>query len=532
MSSNQTTSIWMETAKVMSFPPLAQDLRVDVCVVGAGISGLTTAYLLGRAGRRVAVIDDGPIGGGESGRTTAHLTAALDDRYFRIERLHGQRGAQLAAESHMSAIHRIAAIVGVEGIDCAFERVDGYLFLGGDSTEEELDHEIEAAHRAGLVDVRKLPRAPIDAFHTGPCLHFPNQGQFHILKYLAGLARAIVRDGGQICCGSHVTEIRDGDPAHVKTDDGHTVWADDLVIATNSPVNDWVKIHTKQSAYRTYVVGARIPRGSVPRALYWDTPSPYHYIRLDGGSNRRDDVLIVGGEDHKTGQEDDPEERFRCLEEWTRDRFPMVEDFAYHWSGQVLEPVDYMGFIGKNPGDDEHVYIATGDSGNGMTHGTIAGMLLTDLIVGRDNPWSALYDPARITLRAAPEFARENLNVVAQYADYLTPGDVESVEEIRPGSGAIVRRGTRKLAVYRADDGTLHERSAVCTHLYCIVEWNAVERTWDCPCHGSRFDAFGHVVNGPAVTDLAMVEPDEAEERRPAADDGTRRERDSDAPRA
>jgi Rieske Fe-S protein len=303
----------------------------------------------------------------------------------------------------------------------------------------------------------------------------------------------------------------------VKTEDGFTVRATDLVVATNTPVNDWVKIHTKQAAYRTYVIGSRIPRGSVPRALYWDTPDPYHYIRLDSGTNQRDDVLIVGGEDHKTGQEDNPEERFRCLEEWTRDRFPMVEDFEFRWSGQVLEPVDYLAFIGRNPGDERHVYIATGDSGNGITHGTIAGMLLKDLITGRENPWATLYEPSRITLRAAPEFARETLNVAAQYADYLTPGEVESIAEIRPGTGAIVRRGARKLAVFRADDGSVHERSAVCTHLYCIVEWNSVESTWDCPCHGSRFDAYGRVINGPAGTDLAMIEPEAgASEDRPS----------------
>jgi glycine/D-amino acid oxidase-like deaminating enzyme/nitrite reductase/ring-hydroxylating ferredoxin subunit len=503
----------MATASVPSYPALAQDLDADVCIVGAGIAGLTTAYHLARAGQQVVVLDDGPIGGGESGRTTAHLTAALDDRYIEIERLHGEHAARVAAESHRAAIDRIERICRVEGIDCGFERVDGYLFLGGDDDESLLERELDAVRRAGLA-VEMLARAPITSFDTGPCLRFANQAQFHILKYLAGLARAIERDGGKIFCGSHVSEIADGEPAHVKTEDGRTVTARELVICTNSPVNDWVTMHTKQAAYRTYVIGARIPRGSVPRALYWDTPDPYHYIRLDSGSSRPDDVLIVGGEDHKTGQDDEPEERFRCLESWTREHFPMVRDVEYRWSGQVMEPIDALAFIGRNPGDDKHVLIATGDSGNGMTHGTIAGMLLSDLAMGRDNPWTTLYDPSRITLRAAGEFAKENLNVARQYSDYLTPGDVEREDQIRPGSGAVIRRGARKVAVFRADDGALHERSAVCTHLYCIVEWNSVERTWDCPCHGSRFDAYGKVVNGPAVADLAMIEPDETERPR------------------
>jgi glycine/D-amino acid oxidase-like deaminating enzyme/nitrite reductase/ring-hydroxylating ferredoxin subunit len=513
--SGQTTSVWMATAEVPEFPALDHNVQCDVCIVGAGIAGLMTAYALARAGRKVVVIDDGPIGGGETGRTTAHLVNALDDRYFEIEAMHGEAGARIAAESHTAALDRFESIIRTEGIACGFERVDGYLFLGPDDDARTLDLELAAAHRAGLADVRKLARAPISAFDTGPCLVFPNQAQLHALRLLTGLVRCIARDGGEIYCRSHVNEISDGSPASVKTTDGHTVTARDLVIATNAPVNDWVKMHTKQASYRTYVVSARIPKGSVERTLLWDTNEPYHYVRLASGIDGPDDILIVGGEDHKTGQEErSPGERFAAVERWTRERYPMVGSFEHRWSGQIIEPIDYMGFIGINPGSD-HVYIITGDSGNGMTNAAVAGMLLTDLIAGRENPWAKLYDPSRISLRATPEFAKENLNVARQYADYVTPGDVTSVEQIRHGEGAVVRRGARKIAVYRATDGSLHERSAVCTHLYCIVDWNSVEKTWDCPCHGSRFDAFGHVVNGPAVADLAMIEPDTGE--RPAA---------------
>jgi Rieske Fe-S protein len=242
--------------------------------------------------------------------------------------------------------------------------------------------------------------------------------------------------------------------------------------------------------------------------LLWDTEDPYHYVRIqsmktDEGSPSHD-VLIVGGEDHKTGQAEDFEERWRRLEEWTRERFPSVESFEYRWSGQVMETVDGLAYIGRNPLDSDNVLIATGDSGNGMTHGTIAGRLLTDLILGRDNAWSTLYEPSRISLRAGGEYAKENLNVAAQYADYLTGGDVDSVDEIAAGSGAIIRRGLSKVAAYRDDSGALHEHSAVCTHLGCIVEFNDAEKTWDCPCHGSRFAAQdGHVVNGPAINGLA-----------------------------
>jgi glycine/D-amino acid oxidase-like deaminating enzyme/nitrite reductase/ring-hydroxylating ferredoxin subunit len=514
--SGKTQSLWMATADTPSHSPLDENARANICVVGAGIAGLTTAYLLARSGKSVIVIDDGLIGGGETGRTTAHITAALDDRYYEIEKVHGEDGARLAAESHTAAINRIEAIASMEDIDCDFERVDGYLFLGGDDEPSILDEEREAAHRAGLIDVERVPRIPGLPWDSGPALRFPRQAQFHPLKYLNGLARALERDGVRIYCGTHAESIEDGTPCSVKTDNGHAILADAVVVATNTPVNDWLLIHTKQAAYRTFVVGFRIPRDSVPRGLYWDTPDPYHYIRLQQ-STSGEDILIVGGEDHKTGQADDADERFRCLEEWTQKRFPMAVDVAFRWSGQIMEPVDYMGFIGLNPGDDEHIYIATGDSGNGMTHGTIAGILLSDLILGRHNAWAPLYDPSRITLRTVPSFARENLNVAEQYTDWVTPGEVDDVKKIVPGSGAVIRRGMRKLAVFRDEDGQIHARSAVCTHLYCIVDWNSTEKSWDCPCHGSRFDPYGKVINGPAITDLEPIDKSESEESEQAA---------------
>ena len=510
--SGSTPSVWMATSDSPELPRLTKDIRAGVCVIGAGIAGMTTAYLLGRAGRAVVVIDDGPVGGGETGRTTAHLSNALDDRYYQIQKLHGQTGAKIGAESHTAAIERIEAIASQEDIDCDFERVDGYLFIGPGSEESELERELRAAHRAGLHDVELVDRAPPEFWDSGKALRFPRQAQFHPLKYLNGLTRAILRDGGHIYSHAHAEKIVDGEPCRVTTSDGHVITADSVVVATNSPVNDWVILHTKQAAYRTYVIGARVPRGSVPRALYWDTAEPYHYVRLQEVDSRVDpgqleDILIVGGEDHKTGQEDDASRRFAALEEWTRERFPMVKSVDFRWSGQVMEPVDYMAFIGKNPGTDQHIYIATGDSGNGMTHGTIAGMLLTDLIVGRKNPWADLYDPSRKKLRATPEFLKENLNVAVQYADWATGGDVDSTDQIEPGTGAVIRRGARKVAVYKDEQGNVHLRSAICTHLYCIVDWNSMEKTWDCPCHGSRFDPYGKVVNGPAITPLPEVEP-------------------------
>jgi len=227
---------------------------------------------------------------------------------------------------------------------------------------------------------------------------------------------------------------------------------------------------------------------------------PYHYVRLANG-DAQNDILIVGGGDHKTGQADDFEVRFKRLEEWTRARFPKAGEAVFRWSGQVMEPVDGLGFIGRNPADNDNVFVVTGDSGNGMTHGTLAGTIIPELIRRDDHAWAKLYDPSRVRMNAATDFAKENLNVARQFADYFTGSDA-ALGQLESGQGATVRRGIHKVAAYRDESGKLHEFSAVCPHLKCIVHWNGTEKTWDCPCHGSRFDALGHVLNGPAVSDL------------------------------
>jgi glycine/D-amino acid oxidase-like deaminating enzyme/nitrite reductase/ring-hydroxylating ferredoxin subunit len=507
------------TFKMPEYLLVHQDLHADVCIVGAGIAGLSTAYLLARAGQSVAVLDDGGLASGMTSVTTAHLASAIDDRYYEIERLHGSRGAEIAAESHSAAIDCIEENIKREKISCDFERLDGYLFLSPGETEALLDRELAAAHRAGLCGVEKVERAPLASFDTGPCLRFPNQGQFHPLKYLAGLAKAIERMGGRLFTRSHAGRIEGAPPsARVEVGD-YVITAKAVVVATNTPINDLVALHTKQTPYMTYVIGARVPRGSVTKALYWDTGAvseesrpAYHYVRLldiphKGGGNGQAEyqLLIVGGEDHRSGQAGDQIARQGRLEAWARDRFPMMEKLEFVWGGQVMETMDGLAFIGRNPLDSNNIFVATGDSGMGMTHGTIAGLLLTDLITGRTNPWADLYDPSRKTLKAAGIYAKETFKTVVQYADWLTGGDVSSTDEIALDSGAVLRRGFTKVAVYRDDRGRLHEMAATCPHLGCIVHWNQAEKSWDCPCHGSRFTAKGDVINGPANTSLAPV---------------------------
>jgi glycine/D-amino acid oxidase-like deaminating enzyme/nitrite reductase/ring-hydroxylating ferredoxin subunit len=494
-------SLWAATTGDESLP-LEHNTRADVCVVGAGITGLSVAYQLALRGRAVVVLDDGRIGGGETSHTTAHITAALDERYADLEKTHGQRGAAMAARSHVEAIDTIERIVMKEGIECEFERVSGYLCRVPGDSPDILKEEVGAAQRAGLA-VEEVEAPPYDGYNFGAALHFPRQAQFHIIKYIEGLVRAIRSRGGRIHGGIRATEIRDGVSTRVITAAGE-VRCGAVVVATHVPINVPIALPLKQAPYRTYVIAAPMPVGSMPRMLLWDTADPYHYVRTSHGAGH--DWLMVGGEDHKTGQSDDYDGRFTALEAWARERFPMMEATRFRWSGQVMEPADGLGFIGRNPGDG-NVYIATGDSGNGMTHGTIAGLLIADLMDGRPNQWAELYDPARKSVRSAARFARENLNVAAQFAAYVTPGDVGSSREIAPGSGAVVRHGLRKIAVYRDEGDGWHAHSAVCTHLGCVVAWNATEKTWDCPCHGSRFDKIdGHVINGPATGALETVD--------------------------
>ncbi|MDB5172142.1 MAG: puuB [Phycisphaerales bacterium] len=475
-----------------------------MCVVGAGIAGLTTAYLLAAEGLSVVVLDEGPIGSGQTGRTSAHLASAIDDRFFEIERLHGKERSRLAHESHAAAIDTIERICNEEKISCDFTRLDGFLSPGPSDPPDLLDRELAAARRAGVADVEKQKTGGLAG---GPCLRFGRQARFHPLRYLVGLADAFTKRGGRIHTGQRVRDVQGADPkkekrAVAQLEGGVRVTAEHIVVATNtpSPINDWFGIYTKQASYRSYVIGAAVPRGSVADALFWDNADPYHYVRLQPLREKEKDLLLVGGEDHKTGQFPEDGAPFTRLAAWTREKFPMMGRIRFRWSGQVQEPADGLAFVGRALTARENVYVATGDSGMGLTHGTIAGLLITDLIAGRKNPWEKLYDPSRKIMNK--EFVSENANALAQYKDLLTGGEVKSVKDIPPDCGAVMRDGLKKLAVYRDPAGKIHRHSAICTHLQCVVQWNPAEKSWDCPCHGSRFDPTGKVVMGPAVDDL------------------------------
>ncbi len=504
---NETHSCWLENIEVPRFDSLNENLEVDVCIVGAGIGGLTTAYLCQQEGLKVCIVEDYEIASGQSGRTTAQFATALDDRYYEIQRMHGKKGAKLAAESHRAAISKVEKIIRAENINCEFEYVNGYLFDGKNSDLSNLKKEYEACLEAGMDEVEWIDDSPLPDWDHGPCLKFARQMQLHPGKYLSHLARLIVSRGGKIFSHTRAEKMVGGENAYVETRGGFRIDCSSIVVATNTPVNDVFAIHTKQAPYRTYVVAFSVPKGSVPKGLFWDTLDPYHYVRIEADpTSDVSEILIVGGEDHKTGQEPYPEKRFAKLEEWTKEHFVSAQDVLYRWSGQVMEPVDGMAYLGHNPLDRKNVYIITGDSGNGMTHATIGAMLITDQILNRLNPWEQLYNPSRVTLRSLSEFIKENANVAVQYTDWLSPKGREDLLNLPVGEGMVIRQGLHLLAAYKEHSGNFSFMSAACPHLQGVVVWNRVEKSWDCPCHGSRFDCQGRVIEGPANCDLKRFE--------------------------
>lgn len=504
----ESLSAWLDTHEMPIFESLKENINVDVCIVGGGIAGLTTAYLLIKEGKSVCVLEAFELGSGQTGRTTAHASAILGTRYFDLELYHSEEGSRLIAQSHTAALDRIEQIVNKEKIDCHLERVSGFLFQGENSEADILMREHTATRRAGLIYAKMLDNAPLTQFKTGPCLSFPRQLQLHPLKYISGLAKCITGGGGKIFTHTQAIEFHNRDFAAVKTQNGSIVTCSSVVVATNTPVNDVFAIHTKQAPYRTYALGFHVKKDSIAKGLYWDTDDPYHYIRLEN-LNKNYDLLIIGGEDHKTGQEDHPEKCFTRLEEWARARFSTIVELNYRWSGQVMEPVDGIGFLGHNPLDRDNVYVITGDAGNGITHSTIGALIVTDQIMQRANPWEDLYNPSRISLLSTANYMRENLNVAGQYGKWLSLSPKPDLDDLRLNEGRVFRDGMSMVAVYKNQAGVAHYMSATCPHLGGVVSWNNVEKSWDCPCHGSRFDCYGKVQEGPALQDLKPLESED-----------------------
>src|SRR5947207_5305057 len=431
VADERSISCWMQDAPAIEASPLKSDQTCDVVVIGSGIAGLSTAYELSRFGRSVIVIDRGGIGRGMTARTTAHLVTELDDFYSELIRVRGEDEARIYYDSQVAAVNRIETICREEGIDADFARLDGFLFAAEEADRTRLEEEYQACLKID-VDIDWVERAPVPGIDTDRALRFSNQGRFHPTKYLAGLARAILARGGRLYANTaYVAHHEAGESIEISTEGGCVIRAGAAVFATNSPVNDKITIHTKQVPDRTYAIAGRVPKAEIPDALVWDTCDPYHYVRIQPLSES-EDLIIVGGEDHHSGEASDMDRRLAQLQDWTRERYPGFTAAQYRWSGQVLEPIDFMPFSGRNPGS-RNIYIHTGDSGQGITNGVAASLTILPLIIGEDSRYAPVLDPSRKSLTSAAsvgEFVRGQVGVVQNLAEHIGPSEVSSVDEI------------------------------------------------------------------------------------------------------
>jgi glycine/D-amino acid oxidase-like deaminating enzyme/nitrite reductase/ring-hydroxylating ferredoxin subunit len=499
----RSRSLWMETS-TPRLPALSRERQTDVLVIGAGITGLVTAYELARSGRSVAVVDRGHFARGMTARTTAHLSFELDDFFYELIKHQGRDAARQWYQSQAAAVDLFERICREEEVLCDLARVDGYLMAAQEKDIDYLQKELHAAREAGFSDAQWVERDTVSGQDL-PAIRFPRQARFHPLKFLNGVIEALGERGAALYEDTAIMKLEEeGEVVTAVTTDGIAIRANQVLVATNSPFHLRIPMHTKQAPYRTYAIAAPVLKGAVPDMLLWDTQEPaYHYVRIQPGAET--DMLIVGGEDHKTGTADDMKERISRLEAWARKRWPGIGEVTYAWSGQVNEPADYVGFIGRSP-QYQKVYLATGDSGQGMTTGGVAALILPDLMAGHAHQWASLYEPKRMMHHGFGEYVKENLEAARHWIEHLAPGEVASVDEIEPGEGALMKMRGKPVAAYRDEQGQLHLRSAVCTHAGCTVHWNRFEGCWDCPCHGSQFSTDGEVLCGPATKPLDAAE--------------------------
>ena len=492
-SGSATRSLWLDTSEGPAYPPLSRDIEVDVAVVGAGITGITAALLVKRGGARVAVLEAGPVCAGTTGYTTAKVTSLHGTVYRELSSTFGEDGARVYAQANEGGLDMIARLVRDLGIDCDFRRKPNYTYATTPAGLRDVEQEAEAARAAGLsvtfTDRLDLP------YPVSGAVGVADQAEFHPRKYVLALAAEVAGDGSHVFEQSRVTAVGQGTPARVLAN-GRTVTAGTVIVATGMPILDRGLYFARETPVRSYVVAVR----SAWRAegMYISADEPMRSLRTHPHGDG--ELVLVGGESHKPGT-GDPARSYARLEAFAREQLD-TQEVAYRWATQDYVPADGMPYVGRLWPFSDRVLTATGFRKWGLANGTAAAMMLSDRVLGRDNPWSPTFDSMRVKPLAA---ARGILEEGMQDAFYFFADRIRkraSAQDVKPGEGRVVGSGLSQSAVHRDEAGTLHSVSARCTHLGCIVSWNGPERTWDCPCHGSRFDVDGRVVQGPAVRPL------------------------------
>ena len=494
----KAVSLWVDTAPATSYPALEDEIETDVAIVGGGIAGLTSALLLKQAGVRVVVIEAGRVGTGVTGHTTGKVSSLQRLVYGELRRSFGERGARAYGEANQAAIEQVAALVESEAIDCDFRRVANYTYAESEASLEQVKREAALARELGL------PAAYTDSvplpFPVRGAVRFDEQAQFHAAKYLVGLARAVAGGGNYVFEESRVTDIDDGTPCRVATESGSAT-AGAAIVATNFPILDRGLFFARCHPHRSYLVAAALD-GPAPEGTFISAEEPLRSIMPHRAADR--DLLLVGGEGHRASDKVDVAERYRRLDAWARERFS-VASLGYRWSTQDAMPIDGVPYVGRMSPFSRNVYVATGFRKWGLSNGTAAAMILADHILERPNPWARVFNSNRLRpLAGGRRFLTENLRAGVRLVRDRVASRESGLPELGPGEGRVVELGGEKVAVHRDGSGEVHAVSAVCTHLGCIVEWNGPEATWDCPCHGSRFDHAGGVIQGPATEDLAV----------------------------
>ncbi|KAL9576429.1 MAG: hypothetical protein Q9212_007101 [Teloschistes hypoglaucus] len=518
-TSGETDSVWIHTEPYSNrpqFDTLSEDAKTDVCVIGSGIAGVSVCYELVSRGVKVIMLEAREAISGESGRTSGHLSSSIDSGFGELAAKRGDEGARLAVESHSYAIDRVGEISKELGIDCEYRLVTGYDIShhqrGQDGHEDDVKEFKEEAKKMTELGLKAEYKDgfAIKGWDGKPdqrgALTYAHQGLFHPTKYINGVLKHLSQQVNFKCyTRSRVMSVEEKGllkkEVRVSTEGGQTITCVNAVEATCIPLQK-LSVITELKFYRTYCIAVRIPKGTIEDCSLYDSADPYHYFRLTACDDKHD-YIVLGGNDHKVGQEGTgTPDRFAELESWVRARFTQASSVDYRWSGQILEPIDYTAFIGKNQGQS-NVYICTGDFGNGLTHGVIAGKLIADEIMGFANPWSKIYKPNRIPpLSLIPDQLMHDAQVNMQYKRFLQ-SDIADIEDLAPGEGGVLHPLTKMpIAVYKDENGEVSKFSALCPHLKGVVCWNGVEKSWDCPVHGSRFGKDGVGIMGPAKGNL------------------------------